>query len=408
MSSGPVDSPLADEAKDAGELQPAPSGPGGGDAFRLGGEMPRVMRLSRKTLAIAGGAAGIAIGGALLWALRPVGPKTAQELYEVANPNRSETVTSAAADYGSVPKLGPPLPGDLGRPIVAAQAEGGTVAGTPMAVPRPQRPDPLTEERRKTEQERDVARASRLFLGSAVATRGAVSGTEVPSSSPAAAASEGTAASRRAFLEGSANRSAESLERVREPSSAFILQAGSVIPAALITAVHSDLPGQITAQVTETIYDSPTGRQLLIPQGARLIGEYHSEISAGQKRVLIAWDRLIFADGRSIALERLPAGDASGAAGLAGRTDYHFGAMLRAAFVSTLLGIGTELASNSEDRLARALRGGAQDTANETGRQIVERELGVSPTIRVSEGARLRVLVTRDMIFEPITQEVPR
>lgn len=121
---------------------------------------------------------------------------------------------------------------------------------------------------------------------------------------------------------GGGGRPAESSARVLGPSSPNIVQAGSVIPAALITGIQSDLPGQITAQVTQNVYDSPTGRILLIPQGARLVGEYDSEIAGGQNRVLLAWDRLIFPGGRSIALDRLPGGDGSGMAGLADRTFY--------------------------------------------------------------------------------------
>ncbi len=398
----------AADSEEPVELPQAPAQPDRHDAFRLAAEMPRVMRLSRKTLAIVGGAAGLAIGGALLWALRTPEPKNAQELYEVTNPNRAEAVTGGPADYAAVTKLGPPLPGDLGRPIVAAQAQRGAVDVAPMASPPPVRPDPADEARRRAEQERDTARGSQLFLGGSGAPRAADTAPAQGSKAIAGGSEPGSgsaAGSRRAFLASGGERAAESAARIEAPSSNSILQAGSTIPAALMTAISSDLPGQVTAQVTENVHDSPTGRILLIPQGARLVGEYHSEISAGQRRVLIAWDRLIFSDGRSIALDRLPAGDASGAAGLAGRTDYHFGNMVRAALISTMLGIGTELASNSEDRFARALRGGAQDTANETGRQIVERELNIPPTIRVAAGARLRILVTRDMILETRMEE---
>ena len=91
-----------------------------------------------------------------------------------------------------------------------------------------------------------------------------------------------------------------------------MVQAGAVIPAALVTGLRSDLPGQITAQVTSNVYDSPTGRFLLIPQGARLIGEYDSRVAFGQSRVLLAWTRLILPNGRSIVLERQPGADAAG------------------------------------------------------------------------------------------------
>ncbi|ALJ13387.1 MULTISPECIES: TrbI/VirB10 family protein [Sphingopyxis] len=389
-------SPAAPEAEAAAMAPPSP------DGFRLEGELPNVMRLSRKTLAVLGGAAGIAIGGALLWALRPVDPKAAQELYEVAVPNRSETVTGAPADYGAVPKLGPPLPGDLGRPIVSAQK-----AGEPMPVPAmgPPPADPAQSARKQARlramQEREAAQGSRLFLGG---TGGAMSGTTaaeaLSSQAQAANVPEGAKTGRQAFLAGGPRGGAESGERIVAPSSAAVIQAGTVIPAALITGIRSDLPGQITAQVTQNIYDSPTGRLLLVPQGARLIGEYDSEVAAGQRRVLLAWDRLILPGGRSIRLDRQPGADAAGYAGLEDRVNSHWGRMLRAALVSSLLGVGTELAASGEGDLVRALRSGLQDGTNEAGRRVVEREISMAPTLTVRPGFVFRVIVTRDLVFE--------
>ena len=389
-------SPAAPEAEAAAMAPPSP------DGFRLEGELPNVMRLSRKTLAVLGGAAGIAIGGALLWALRPVDPKAAQELYEVAVPNRSETVTGAPADYGAVPKLGPPLPGDLGRPIVSAQK-----AGEPMPVPAmgPPPADPAQSARKQARlramQEREAAQGSRLFLGG---TGGAMSGTTaaeaLSSQAQAANVPEGAKTGRQAFLAGGPRGGAESGERIVAPSSAAVIQAGTVIPAALITGIRSDLPGQITAQVTQNIYDSPTGRLLLVAQGARLIGEYDSEVAAGQRRVLLAWDRLILPGGRSIRLDRQPGADAAGYAGLEDRVNSHWGRMLRAALVSSLLGVGTELAASGEGDLVRALRSGLQDGTNEAGRRVVEREISMAPTLTVRPGFVFRVIVTRDLVFE--------
>jgi len=389
-------SPAAPEAEAAAMAPPSP------DGFRLEGELPNVMRLSRKTLAVLGGAAGIAIGGALLWALRPVDPKAAQELYEVAVPNRSETVTGAPADYGAVPKLGTPLPGDLGRPIVSAQK-----AGEPMPVPAMGLPpaDPAQSARKQARlramQEREAAQGSRLFLGG---TGGAMSGTTaaeaLSSQAQAANVPEGAKTGRQAFLAGGPRGGAESGERIVAPSSAAVIQAGTVIPAALITGIRSDLPGQITAQVTQNIYDSPTGGLLLVPQGARLIGEYDSEVAAGQRRVLLAWDRLILPGGRSIRLDRQPGADAAGYAGLEDRVNSHWGRMLRAALVSSLLGVGTELAASGEGDLVRALRSGLQDGTNEAGRRVVEREISMAPTLTVRPGFVFRVIVTRDLVFE--------
>jgi type IV secretion system protein VirB10 len=181
-----------------------------------------------------------------------------------------------------------------------------------------------------------------------------------------------------------------------------VLQSGAIIPAALVTGIRSDLPGQIVAQVTQNVYDSPTGRVLLVPQGAKLIGRYDSETSFGQDRVLLAWDRLILPDGRSILLDRQPGADAAGGAGLKDRVDNHWGGILKAALVSTLLSVGAEVGSSSDDDLVRALRQGTSSSINQTGQQVVQRQLGIRPTLTIRPGAPLRVIVTRDLVLEAI------
>ncbi|UXL29815.1 TrbI/VirB10 family protein [Stenotrophomonas maltophilia] len=204
---------------------------------------------------------------------------------------------------------------------------------------------------------------------------------------------------RQAFLERASDQRTVSSERLTGLASLEILQAGSVIPAALITGIRSDLPGLVTAQVTQNVYDSPTGRILLIPQGSRLIGDYDADVAFGQNRVLLAWNRLILPDGRSIVLERQPASDTQGFAGLQDGTDYHWGGVLKAALVSTLLGVGSELGSGSDDNITRALRRGSQDSVNRAGEQIVSRELQIRPTITIRPGYPVRVLVTRDLVL---------
>jgi type IV secretion system protein VirB10 len=190
------------------------------------------------------------------------------------------------------------------------------------------------------------------------------------------------------------------VQRLDAAPSGALLQAGSVITAALITGIRSDQPGLVTAQVTQNVYDSLTGRRLLIPQGARLIGDYESDVGFGQRRVLLAWNRLILPDGRSIVLERQPAADPSGYAGLEDGVDYHWGGVLKAALVSTLLGVGSEFGSGSDSDLARALRRGSQDSVNRAGEQIVSRELNIRPTLTIRPGFPVRLLVTRDIVLE--------
>jgi type IV secretion system protein VirB10 len=177
---------------------------------------------------------------------------------------------------------------------------------------------------------------------------------EVSTATPAAAP-QSDAARKQGFLERASDRRTVSGERLTGLVSPSILQAGSVIPAALIAGIRSDLPGLVTAQVTQNVYDSPTGRILLIPQGSRLIGDYDADVAFGQSRILLAWNRLILPDGRSIVLERQPASDPRGFAGLQDGTDYHWGGVLKAALVSTLLSAGSELGSGDDGNLARAL-----------------------------------------------------
>ena len=122
-----------------------------------------------------------------------------------------------------------------------------------------------------------------------------------------------------------------------------------MIPAALITGLRSDLPGQVTAQVTEDVYDSPTGKILLIPQGARLIGQYDAQIAFGQSRALLVWNRLIMPNGNSIVLERQPGADTEGYAGLEDEVDNHWGMLFKAAILSTLLSVGSEAGTSDNE-----------------------------------------------------------
>ncbi len=378
-------------------------------AFQLRGPTPRVMRLSRKALAAIGVVAGLGIGGSLIYALKPAGEKAAKELYSTDSRATSETITSGPRDYSQAPKLGPPLPGDLGGPIVSAQQRGENVPVPPVGAQPDPRAQAAEAARQRAQQECDAARMSGVFLGGSSAGAAAmpslpnlaIATPEAAAPQPAEAA-QGDQAAKRAFMAQASGQRTVIIERLTAPASPNIVQAGSVIPAALITGIRSDLPGQITAQVTANVYDSPTGRILLIPQGARLIGEYDSEIAAGQTRVLLAWDRLIMPDGRSIVLERQPGADAAGYAGLQDRVNQHWGNLFKAAAVSTLLGVETELGADSEDDLTRALRRGSQDTINQTGQQIVRRQLNVQPTLTIRPGHPLRVVLTRDLVLEPV------
>jgi len=376
---------------------PAGSGTESAAPMRLRAEPPRVTRLSRKVLASAGLVVSIGIGGALIYALqtRDAG-NSSEELYSTENRPTADGLAGLPRDYTG-PVLGPALPGDLGRPILDAQNRGQPVAPPSMATPQP---DP-EEQRRLAEIE--AARTSRVFFQTGPGATAAPPGAAAPGMpNLGLQAGAQTAQDRQlAFLTGPVDRRTVTADRVMAPASPYVLQAGAVIPAALITGIRSDLPGQITAQVTENIYDSPTGRILIVPQGTRIIGEYSNDVGFGQRRVLLVWNRLILPNGRSIVLERQPGADSQGYAGLQDGVDYHWWDLAKAAGLSTLLAVGSELAVSDEDRLIRAIRDGAQDTINDAGQQIIRRQLQVAPTLTIRPGFPVRVIVTRDLVLEP-------
>lgn len=392
---------MTDEGQGAPQIAPD---------LRLRQERPPVTRLSRKVLIGLGTVCGIAIAAALIYALqsRRTG-QDSKELYSTENRPTADGLTGLPRDYTGIPKLGPPLPGDLGRPILNAQNQGQPV---PPGGPLPQ-PGITPEEQRRL-QEIEAARLSKLFAATAVrvaapiqpisANAGPGTTLAVPAEAPPLDpnAMQNMQDRKLAFVNGPVDRRTVSQDRLANPASPYVVQAGTVIPAALLTGIQSDLPGQVTAQVTEHVYDTPTGRFLLIPQGSRLIGQYDSQIAFGQKRVLLVWNRVLLPDGKSIVLERQQGADAQGFSGLEDEVDYHWWDLAKAAALSTLLGIGTELgSSDQESDLVRALRRGSQDSINNTGQQLVRRQLNIQPTLTIRQGFPVRVIVNRDLVLAP-------
>lgn len=399
----PVSQSEADD--DARPLTGEPVAP-----MRLRPEPPRVTRLSRKVLASLGLVASLGVGGALVYALqtRHGGGDQGQELISTDNRTTPDGLAGLPKDYSGVPKLGPPLPGDLGRPILNAQNAGQPVPTPGIAMPAPSGPSP--EEQRRA-QELESARMARLFAatetrpGNAATTPTTATAPQPDLASLGLAPQPATPSAQDrqlAFLNQTPDKRTVSPDRVAAPSSKNVLQAGAVIAAALITGIRSDLPGQITAQVTENIYDSPTGKILLVPQGTRVIGQYDSGVGFGQRRILLVWNWLIFPNGRSIVLERQPGADAEGYAGLEDGVDYHWGELFKAAALSTLLSVSAESGSSSgASDIVRALRNGASNSISQTGQQIVQRQLNIAPTLTIRPGFPVRVIVTRDLVLEP-------
>jgi type IV secretion system protein VirB10 len=387
--------------------------PEGGDRslaaeLRLRPDRPRVTRISRKVLIGLGTVASVSVLGLTYWALQSHGVKTEnQNLYNTQNQNVADGVSSLPSNYGDLPKatpqLGPPLPGDLGPPILHAEQGTTTPAGTNAA-------------NQQLIQEQDSARTSSLFVQTASAATGlqqGQAGSATPGQSDLGTSEHTGGASsdqnmqdqKLAFLNGPSDAPTVSSDRLTPAASPYIIQAGTVIPAALITGIESDLPGQITAQVTENVYDSPTGQYLLIPQGARLIGEYNSEVAYAQTRVQLIWTRLIMPDGQSIVLDNQPGADTQGYSGLQDGVNNHWGALFEAALISTFLSVGAEAGtSNQENNLIQAIRSGASDSFDQAGQQVVERELNIQPTLSIRPGFPVRVIVNRDLVLAPYAE----
>lgn len=325
----------------------------------------------------------------------------------------SDALAGAPASYSDVPQLGEPLPGDLGRPILNRKREMGPAQREAAAEAARLVGQQAEAERQRISAEERAARASGVMLQVASASRSEAVrpaatdvGGNVPDPAQAAYAGGFSAdpnnQQRKNAMVGRANDSADiNPHRLTQPASPWTLQAGSIIAASLITGLNSDLPGLVTAQVTENVHDSVTGRTLLIPQGARLIGSCDSVVAFGQSRALVVWQRIILPDGSSIRIDNVPATDTEGYAGLSDRIDRHTWQLLKGVALSTLLGVGTELGwGSSESDLVRAVRESTQQVGGRAGDEFVRRSLDVQPTLRVRPGWPLRVVLHKDLILQ--------
>lgn len=309
-------------------------------------------------------------------------------------------------------------------PQVQAMAAGGASPTTGSSLPPPgaaasappSQPQPVDPAVQQARAQAEAARsASPFFSGASHGDAVAAPAPYLAAAAPAGPASAETAApevqpangqmGKRQFAVGA--KLDDYLQApLREAESPWEVKAGTVIPAALLTAINSDLPGEIIAQVTEPVYDHATGRTVLIPQGSRLIGQYDSQIAYGQERALIAWNRIVMPNGRSINLGSMEGADLGGASGLKDRVDGHFWQLARGVMLSTVLSVG---AASAQDASARSSGGlvlnsagtGVANAAEQVGSQIASRDLNRQPTIKVRAGWPLRVLVSKDMILAP-------
>jgi type IV secretion system protein VirB10 len=405
---------MAGETPTAGKIDP--------ETLALRATPRRVVRFKRR-LMIGIAAVGIAgIFGVSWMALR--GPilrfgqqAQEQELYSTDRKSAPEGLTGLPKDYGEikqqVPVLGPPLPGDLGPPILERQKQLGLTPGMPES----EADREAEAERQRLAQQARAAREAGVFFEVANRSSAVVGeGTDHPAAldESEAAQSDATHLSldperdpsyqqhKLDFLNGRATGGIYNRHSLRDPVSPYQIMAGTVIAAALVTGLNSDLPGGVIAQVTENIFDSVTGETLLIPSGSRLIGSYDHVVAFGQSRALVVWRRIIMPDGSSIEIDNLPATDAAGYAGVEDEVDFHPWRLIKGIALATLLGVGTELTFGSgEDELVRALRQSTQQSTNEAGQRLVEKNLDIPPTITVRPGWPLRVIVAKDLVLRP-------
>ncbi|MGH7120896.1 MAG: TrbI/VirB10 family protein [Acetobacteraceae bacterium] len=393
-----------------------------------------VMRLNRRTLIVSASALALGVAVASMWALQSKTHRGSghSEPYNVDHVAKAEDLERLPANYAELPQppasapastsappvLGPPLPGELGGPVLqASRGMASSGGGSPSAEALDRQRDAEQAARSSVffqisnAGQADTAAAGAVPAASAMPSHsGSPYGGSSPASLTAAQPSDPTAIQNRqgekeAFLANPGDTATRNAGALQAPASPYTVMAGTVIPAALVTGINSDLPGQVIATVTQSVYDTATGRYLLIPQGSRLIGRYDSQVAFGQQRVLLVWLRLILPDTSSIALDKLPGIDPAGYAGLEDGVNWHWSRILAGAALSTLLGVSSELAVSNEGDVngdvVLALRDSAQDTTNQVGQEITRRNLSVQPTLTIRPGFPMDVMVDKDLVLRP-------
>jgi len=380
-----------------------------------------VTRLNRRLLIALSGALVLAVLGATWWSLHSSQRRAMDgpaELHNVERIARSEALDRLPEDYTKlppplvavpeideelppdVPELGEPLPGDLGAPILRAEREAqGYAYGE----------DPAEAERLAQVKEAEEAMRSPVFFGggargSSRSVDDAATGSPLaPSQFDPLLAGVLPAPGEQAPSQTAANETRNRGE-LQPPASPYQVMAGTVIAAALVTGIRSDLPGEVIATVTEPVYDTATGRHLLIPQGSRLLGRYDSDVGYGQRRVQVVWQRVILPDTSSLTLDEFVGADPAGYAGLEDGVDMHWRRLFAGAALTTLLGVGAELAAPQNrdgNRIVYAGRDSAQEVINQVGQEVTRRNLDVQPTLTIRAGMPVRVLVGRDLVLRP-------
>jgi len=305
----------------------------------------------------------------------------------------------------TIPELGDPMAGDIAAFAPEENYAGYDPVAYGMRAREPASSSGVSYTSGATTSgpsESDLALRSGLFFQ--MRDRGPQSGT-IAGAGMQPVAEPGESAEDRAAM--------TSPHRLMAPVSRFSLHPGAIIPASLVTAINSEAPGPVIAQVTQGVYDSATGDQLLISQGARLIGSYRSATRYGQQRIAITWLRLVMPDGRQIVLDEL-AVNGAGSSGVSGAVDNHWGEVFGAAALGTLINVAAAATEDQRtvgltyggvgvviDPVEEAAREGVQRAASAVSGRVVDRGLSIPPTIRVAAGARVSALVAREIVLTP-------
>ena len=403
-------------------------------------------RLNRKTVAVVGGTLLALFAIAFIWGTQPAkqGPQTARsrDVQPAARPLALEELpasygdVTADADFNPFPD--PPIVPDESLlatpergPVVVATAAAPPAASSGGGVPPVDlaRLDALTAQLEaavaaRTEADTQANAAPILFAGGRVSGAGAPGVAQSANATPFELGGDGFASpvlaetpvpegvrsnlqtEKKAFTAGGSGAVEGVLDqKLVPPASPYLLQAGHSIGAALITAINTDLPGRIVAHTTEPVYDSVTGRHLLIPAGARLLGSYDSLVSNGQDRALLVWERMILPNGDSMILDAMLGVDATGAAGKKDRVDFHLDRLLGGVLLSTAISYGANSVqdANDDDDDIDLLGESIAQQSSSIGTRVVDRILDIQPTITIRQGARVRVLVEQDMVLQPYT-----
>lgn len=354
----------------------------------------------------------------------------------VTNPWADQSIIDAATpppfDMPELPTFSAEQPA---KPYIPPPRQPMTMRGTP---PPPPPPDWMEQHRDRIRQQRLAALSSAVTnpttVNSGANARARSSGPDDPvadylnqvqqiqrgvgmpgSTTPSPSMAGMGAASSRAQTSASATSSFERTgwyldSPLQEPITPFSLQAGFVIPAIMLSGINSELPGQVMAQVSRNVYDTPTGRYLLIPQGARLIGSYNSGIQYGQSRILMAWQRIVFPDGRTLDLGAMPGADQAGYAGFHDKVNNHYIRLFTSAILLSGVIAGVELSQNKDSksdtepsnsqRASDALSEALGQSLGQTLTELFRKNLSIAPTLEIRPGYRFNVMVTKDMAFE--------